>query len=555
MRKVTGKDREKDRGKGKPGTRSNALADASNRLPTDLTGLQLGDYLIRQRLGQGGMAEVYLGEQQSLCRSVAIKVLKPHLAEDDSYVKRFHREAQAAASLVHANIVQIHEVNCIDGLHLIVQEYVAGENIKQILDRRKRLEPAVAILIIRQVAVALAKAHSQGLVHRDIKPENILVSIDAMVKVADFGLARLSSGHRAVELTEIGLAVGTPLYMSPEQVEGRDVDPRSDIYSLGVTLYHMLTGEPPFDGETPLSVALKHLRETPPPIDQVNPELPHEFNGLVERMLAKEPDDRFANVAELSTALLELPVAAAETDWIREIGVADEHSGVSLSSVRFAETQQLAMAIQGTRGVTPEGALKKWTWLAWLVAAAIGGLLASLVRPPNPLNTLVNAAPSEQSASSEEDATQQMLYLLANTNDDGEDLHKAELAWLRVVDFPPPPDDSHELGMYTFRVLSARKELARIYMQQQEYEEMLYQCQELSSVDASEREFLAFGIAGEAIAYFFLEESFLTLDALTRFTPALRGKLEQDDPEMMELLGDIATWTYAAEFPAMELGE
>ena len=188
------------------------------------------------------MAEVYLGEQQSLCRSVAVKVLKPRLADDATYVKRFHREAQAAASLVHANIVQIHEVNCIDGFHVIVQEYVSGENLKQILDRTTKLDPSIALLITRQVAVALAKAHSQDLVHRDIKPENILISTDSMVKVADFGLARVTKDRRKVELTEVGMAMGTPLYMSPEQVEGTEVDPRSDIYSLGVTLYHMLAG-------------------------------------------------------------------------------------------------------------------------------------------------------------------------------------------------------------------------------------------------------------------------------------------------------------------------
>ena len=186
----------------------------------DLSGHLLGDYRILRRLGRGAMADVYLAEQQSLGRQVAIKVLKPELASDSGYVQRFQREARAAASLIHANIVQIHEVACIDGVHLIAQEYVQGVNLQQYLARSGTLDLRLALLVIRQTAAALAKAAEQKIVHRDIKPENIMLTKAAEVKVADFGLARVLQAEGSVKLTQVGMTMGTPLYMSPEQAEG-----------------------------------------------------------------------------------------------------------------------------------------------------------------------------------------------------------------------------------------------------------------------------------------------------------------------------------------------
>ena len=221
----------------------------------------MAGYQLLRRLGQGAMAEVYLAEQISLRRQVAFKVLRANLATDATYVQRFHQEARAAAQLVHANIVQIYEVGCVDGVHFIAQEYVQGLNLAELLARRGRPTCAGRLDIMRQVAAALHKAAEHGIVHRDIKPENIMLAASGEVKVADFGLARLySQDATPTNLTQVGVTMGTPLYMSPEQVEGRPLDPRSDIYSLGVTCYQMLTGEPPFRGETALSVAVQHLQ-------------------------------------------------------------------------------------------------------------------------------------------------------------------------------------------------------------------------------------------------------------------------------------------------------
>ena len=229
----------------------------------DLSGRQLGDFHLLRRLGRGAMADVYLAEQGRLKRRVAVKILKPELAGDRTYLQRFQLEAQAAASLVHANIVQIYEVGCVDQLHYIAQEYVQGQNLREYIARHGPPDLPHALSIMRQVAAALAKAAEQGVVHRDIKPENIMLTAGGEVKVADFGLARLTREGAANDLTQVGITLGTPLYMSPEQVEGKPLDPRSDIYSFGVTCYHMLSGVPPFRGETALGVAVQHLKKQP----------------------------------------------------------------------------------------------------------------------------------------------------------------------------------------------------------------------------------------------------------------------------------------------------
>ena len=264
----------------------------------DLSGQQLGDYLILRRLGQGGMAEVYLAEQHSLQRQVAIKVLRPDLANHENYVQRFHNEARAAAALVHANIVQIYEVGCVDGLHFIAQEYVRGQTVKQLVGRVGPLEIPRVVSLLRQITAALNKAGQEQIVHRDIKPENILLMSSGEAKVADFGLARAIDPAQ-LDLTQVGLTMGTPLYMSPEQVEGRSLDQRSDLYSLGVTAFFMLVGRAPFDGDTPLSVAVQHLQNPPPPLNDFRPDVPAALDKIVTQLLAKKPADRYSSAAEL----------------------------------------------------------------------------------------------------------------------------------------------------------------------------------------------------------------------------------------------------------------
>ncbi len=285
---------------------------------TDLSGRQLGDFRLLRRLGRGAMADVYLAEQSGLKRRVAMKILKPELAADRTYLRRFELEAQAAASLVHANIVQIYEVGCVDRLHYIAQEYVDGQNLREHLARSGPPDLPHALSIMRQVAAALAKAAEQGVVHRDIKPENIMLTAGGEVKVADFGLARLT-GAGANELTQVGMTLGTPLYMSPEQVEGKPLDPRSDIYSFGVTCYQMLGGEPPFRGETALAVAVQHLKTQPQPLESLRGDLPPALCRIVQQMLAKDPSRRPATARDLLRELRRVQIEHFGGDWPEDL--------------------------------------------------------------------------------------------------------------------------------------------------------------------------------------------------------------------------------------------
>ena len=496
---------------------------------TDLEGRRLGDYRILRRLGYGGMAEVYLCEQQSLCRGVAIKVLKPVLAGDENYVRRFHREARAAASLVHANIVHIHEVNCIDDYHFIVQEYVPGQNLRQVLEREEALEPAVALFIARQVAMALAKAHGQGIVHRDIKPENILISTDGMVKVADFGLARVTDDRRQIELTEIGVAMGTPLYMSPEQVEGRSVDKRSDLYSLGVTLYHMLAGKPPFDGDTPLSVAVQHLKSEPPALAEQRAELPDALCRAVHRMLAKEPAARFDNASDLLEALRAVPLASPPPTWPQDIGLAAGNADLSVTTARFAETQQLAAVMR--QAGSPSVGARSWTW--WMAACVLGGCLAWIARPVDPL--AATQAPADV-VSLEKKGDIRAQFMHAIVVDTEGTFDEAENAWRRVIDYPT--DDSAGNGLQRYMSLLAKTHLVRLYLKEAKYDLALYELSDLSNLDETEVEFRTFGLAGEAIVYAMQGEDGLFVDRVILVWP-LRKHL-QLHPDILEQLEALA---------------
>jgi serine/threonine-protein kinase len=212
-----------------PAALAETLSGDVSVAPSELSLKQLGEFRIIRPLGRGGMAEVYLAEQTSLHRPVAIKVLRPELLTDQTIVKRFEQEAQAAAGLLHPNIVQVYAFGQQDGIHYIAQEYVQGLNLRQFLNRKGPPELLVAYHVMRQVAAALAVAGDAGIVHRDIKPENILITRKGEAKVTDFGLAQLAVSEQKVQLTQVGVTMGTPLYMSPEQINGDAVDHRSDI--------------------------------------------------------------------------------------------------------------------------------------------------------------------------------------------------------------------------------------------------------------------------------------------------------------------------------------
>jgi serine/threonine protein kinase len=260
---------------------------------------QIPGYQVLGKLGQGAMAIVYKAKQLSLDRTVAIKVLPKRFTENPDYVERFYKEGRAAAKLNHNNIVQAFDVGEAGGYHYFVMEYVEGKTLYDDLARGKVFKEAEALEIIIQVANALAHAHARNLIHRDVKPKNIMINSSGVVKLADMGLARETTDIRAAQ-TEAGRAYGTPYYIAPEQIRGEvDIDGRADIYALGATLYHMVTGRVPFEAPNPSDVMRKHLKEPLVPPDHINTSLSAGISEVVEVMLAKNRDERYSNVQEL----------------------------------------------------------------------------------------------------------------------------------------------------------------------------------------------------------------------------------------------------------------
>jgi beta-lactam-binding protein with PASTA domain len=258
-----------------------------------------GRYRIVRKLGAGGMATVYLAEDQDLGRGVAIKILNERHANDDQFVERFRREAKNAAGLSHPNIVSVFDRGEAEGTYYIAMEHLKGRNLKELLGARGPAPVHISVDIVRQVLAALAHAHENGIVHRDIKPHNVMVDDNRRVKVTDFGIARAG----ASQMTEAGSIVGTAQYLSPEQARGAQVDQRSDLYSVGVVLYELLTGKVPFTGDSPVEIAMKHLSDTPPPPSELNPEVPEELDKIVMRALAKDPARRYQSADEMSADL------------------------------------------------------------------------------------------------------------------------------------------------------------------------------------------------------------------------------------------------------------
>jgi len=288
-----------------------------------------GRYQILRKLGAGGMANVYLAEDQELGRRVAIKILNDRHANDEQFVERFRREAKNAAALSHPNIVSIYDRGEAEGTYYIAMEYLDGRSLKELILSRGDPPIAVVVEYTRQILDALRFAHRHGIVHRDIKPHNVLVDGEGRVKVTDFGIARAG----ASQMTEAGSIVGTAQYLSPEQARGGDVDQRSDLYSLGVLMYELLTGEVPFSGDTPVEIAMKHLSRTPEPPSTIRPDVSRELDMVVMRSLAKDPDDRYQNAEEM----------AADLDRVaRGVGVAPETEETATQIMRSPMSGPLA---------------------------------------------------------------------------------------------------------------------------------------------------------------------------------------------------------------------
>ncbi len=319
-----------------------------------------GRYELHSRIARGGMAEVFLARDQLLDRQVAVKVLFSEFAADPAFVERFRREAQAAANLNHQNIVGVYDWGSFEGTYFIVMEYVRGRSLADILRAEGRLHPDRAADIAADIASALYFAHRNGVVHRDVKPGNVLITTQGQVKVTDFGIARAIGGGNTDNLTQTGSVMGTATYFSPEQAQGLPVDPRSDLYSLGVLLYEMLVGRPPFSGDSPVAIAYQHVQKTPTPPRQIEPQIPVPLEAITLKLLAKNPANRYATAEELRADLRRFrtgqPVAAESVlaPPVAAVG-ARPVPGPADATAMIASTQALARqpGADPTRVVAP----------------------------------------------------------------------------------------------------------------------------------------------------------------------------------------------------------
>src|SRR5690348_9267449 len=332
------------------------------------------------------MADVYLAEDQELGRRVAIKILNSRHGNDDQFIERFRREAKNAAALNHPNIVSIYDRGNAEDTYYIAMEFLDGRTLKELIVGRGAAPINVAIEYARLILSALRFAHRHGIVHRDIKPHNVLVDGEGRVKVTDFGIARAGTS----QMTETGSIVGTAQYLSPEQAKGGEVDPRSDLYSLGIVLYELLTGKTPFEGETPVEIAMKHLSTAPKPPSKLRPDIPRELDMVVLRALAKNPDDRYQSADEMEADLERVArganVSAATVDTATQVlrrptpAVAESATAATMiappasGGTRVMPPPVIAAEEEYEERGGPERPL--WPWLVaigFVVAAVIAG--------------------------------------------------------------------------------------------------------------------------------------------------------------------------------------
>jgi predicted Ser/Thr protein kinase len=374
--------------------------------PDVLVGTELGGCRLLKRVGDGGMGTVYQAEQLSLGRTIALKVIHPHRSTP-KLVARLHGEARVVASLSHPNILQVYDVGSAGGLHFIVLEYVDGPSLRTLIAEGLHEQPGRAIDILRQALMGLGHAHARGIVHRDIKPDNILLAGGGLVKLADFGLAKALDSDQ--HLTTTGVVIGTPHYMPPEAARGLPLDGRSDLYSLGATMYHALAGVPPFGAETAMGILYRHIHDTAPALDLVNPRVPAGVAALLARLMEKEPASRPATSEEALEALeraLELSLAeGAFVPAIRRAGAAQaapaDGSARSLLAVHELQPgvadsgsaapgldsglpeQHAAVIVEAAPGPTEAlplptvrlGAIRRRSPAATAAAALLGGIL------------------------------------------------------------------------------------------------------------------------------------------------------------------------------------
>jgi serine/threonine-protein kinase len=482
---------------------------------------QLGEFRILRPLGKGGMSEVYLAEQTSLHRHVAVKVLRQELLSDETILKRFEQEAKAAAGLMHANIVQVYSFGQQDGLYYIAQEYVQGMNLRQLLNRRGPPELLVAYHIMRQVASALTAAGEAGIVHRDIKPENILITRKGEAKVADFGLAQLSASEQGVQLTQVGMTMGTPLYMSPEQINGENVDHRSDIYSFGVTCYRMLAGHPPFRGDTTLTLAMQHLTHKPPDLGSLRKDLPPVICEIVHKMMARQPADRYQHAREITQDLKRVGRLIKE----------DPGAAGALKLSEIATSMTITKPERRWRDSFFEWPLSRHAIVLAIAAVICGSASAAVgwwLRPKNVL-----AATAQQQNRIPREANAQKQFARANQ------LRSDEDAWKAVLEYFP--DDR----VYT---VQTKERLAILDLRTLRRAEANKLFADLEAMGRENPTAKAIGVAGQAVIAT-LDKDYKKSQRLIYDLGDLPQRREQLSPELWSML------EHAGRINAQHLGQ
>jgi len=517
---------------------------------SDLVGCRVGDYQVLRRLGSGGMADVYAARHLQLHRDVALKILRDDHRGSPEDLKRFRREAQAAAQLNHPAIVQVYEIGSADGHHFIAQELVDGSNLSQWLQRSGQLDAGSAINVLQRVAEALRVAHGAGITHRDIKPENIMRAEDGTIKVTDFGLARILSSvdTSTSNLTQAGFTLGTPRYMSPEQIQGHQVDGRSDLYSLGVTMYHLLAGSPPFDAEEPLAMAVKHLHDTPPPLDRIRggADLPAWLVALIMQLLRKSPEARLQSADEI----LEILCQHVGTEFLPDGETGGDTSNSQTNDQAHSETTKQADAVAVPASTVANTALgatsatiqlqrvtdaisqtrkrSRRRWPTWLAVGLLGGFtgLAAVVaaRPPTVGGLLQGATVARADSIQDQ-------FLTAMTRND-------VAGWRAVIDYFPLDASSPQARIKADYHDKARLQLARLMIQSRRLDEA-EQAIEAMSVDHAPsplHQALAITLQLEIAE---LRQDSASLPRLQEQLRQLLLGIEQENPVALEIFKEV----------------